>query len=218
MENIAENLFRTHYKFTKTNITESDVLEVRKNRFLSNEYWAIWKKYGKFFGFIEGFFHKLDGTNQLYKIPDSEKFLFQSPRNLIDNFASDIELAMYFQKHNIKRMVNVNAKNILEASKQLYELNDIHTPDSLESLMQYNGYGRKIANMIMNVVFDIPRIAVDVRVFRAALNLGLLPNKFINQHKKDKIKLQAENILHKTFENSKFLIEMDYLLFEEGGK
>jgi hypothetical protein len=218
MEHIAESLFRKYYNLTQSNITPQNVLNFRKARFINDEYWAIWKKYGEFFGFLEGFFHKTDGTNQLYKIPENEKFLFQFPQNIVDNFKSDKDLALYLQKHNIKRMVNENARNLILASTELYEANTILKPKNLEELMKYRGYGRKIANMVMNVVFDIPRIAVDVRVFRAGVNLGLLPKEFLNQHNKDKFKIKAEMILNEMFKDSKFLIEMDYLLFQEGGK
>ncbi len=215
---IAKYLFKKHYAIDKNEISLNDVLVARNNRFQTDPYWKIWKQYGEFFGFVEGFFHKLDGTNQLYKIPESERQIFTSPSLILSNFSSGDDLAKYLKSNKILRMVNQSAKNIYTASQILLPQNKIPKPNSIDDLMKFSGYGRKIANMTMNLVFDIPRIAIDVRVFRAAITLGLLPESLSQNLKSDKNKLLAENILHQTFQNSIFLIEMDYLLFCEGGK
>ena len=216
---IAEQLFRKHYAYPQQiEITETMVWEARRYRFEQNTYWSIWKSYGVFFAFVVGFFHRQDGTNQLYKIPDEDKTIFQSPKKLRSAFDSEKDFAQYLSSYNIKRMVNQNAAHILAACDRIIDNYNGCVPQTLEELLQFRGYGRKIANMFLNVAFDKPRIAVDIRVFRAAVRLGLLSNNFTERSSlSDADKLQIENSLHRIFANSFFLIEMDYLLFMEGG-
>ncbi len=213
---IAEKLFRKYYSFTGEKVTAQDVKNCRNHRFAGDNYWKIWKEYGEFFGFIEGFFHVMDGTNQLYKIPEKERQIFQSSGNLLKNFQNCAQLLEYFLENGIKRLASIHANRIFLASSRIE--NDFHgcVPKDFETLLTFDGYGRKIANMVMNFVFDIPRIAIDVRVFRSAVNLELVPASFADMGKFPKYRLLAEEILHQKFAKSIFLIEMDYLLFSHG--
>ncbi len=49
-------------------------------------------------------------------------------------------------------------------------------PGTVEELMQLPGVGRKTANVIASVVFNLPAMAVDTHVFRVAARLGLTHN------------------------------------------
>jgi len=217
IEDIAKNLFCKYYNFNKINeIKIQDILSARRIRF-TEEYWEVWKNYGVFFAFVEGFFHVMNGENQLSKIPNNEKYIFQNPRNILKNFKSSVDLVNYLRKYNIKRMVNIHARNILLASQKMINEFDGKVPQNLNDLMKFNGYGRKLSNMLLNLAFDIPRIAVDVRVFRAACNLHLLPAELCIKHPSSKQLFKAESILNTYFVNSIYYIEMDFLLFKEGG-
>jgi len=68
-------------------------------------------------------------------------------------------------------MYKAKAKNIIGLSKKIDELGYI--PNTLESLMELDGVGRKSANVILSEYFKIPRIAVDTHVYRTAHRLGL---------------------------------------------
>ena len=68
-------------------------------------------------------------------------------------------------------MYKAKAKNIIELSKKIDKLGYI--PNTLESLMELDGVGRKSANVILSEYFRIPRIAVDTHVYRTANRLGL---------------------------------------------
>lgn len=46
-------------------------------------------------------------------------------------------------------------------------------PSDLDNLMKLPGVGRKTANVIASVVFDLPAMAVDTHVFRVAARIGL---------------------------------------------
>ena len=65
------------------------------------------------------------------------------------------------------------AKNIQALSKQLIELYDGQVPANRDLLTTFPGVGRKTANVVVSVAFDIPAIAVDTHVDRVSKRLGL---------------------------------------------
>lgn len=65
------------------------------------------------------------------------------------------------------------AKNILKTSKTLVEKYNGKVPDNLKELQDLDGVGRKTANVVGAVAFNIPAIAVDTHVFRVANRIGL---------------------------------------------
>ncbi|WP_277585399.1 endonuclease III [Psychrobacillus antarcticus] len=65
------------------------------------------------------------------------------------------------------------AKNIQGLSKQLIELYDGEVPSDRDLLTTFPGVGRKTANVVVSVAFDIPAIAVDTHVERVSKRLGL---------------------------------------------
>lgn len=65
------------------------------------------------------------------------------------------------------------AKNIQALSKQLIELYDGQVPANRDLLITFPGVGRKTANVVVSVAFDIPAIAVDTHVDRVSKRLGL---------------------------------------------
>src|SRR5262249_6218286 len=50
-------------------------------------------------------------------------------------------------------------------------------PNSREALEQLPGVGRKTANVVLNIAFGEPTIAVDTHIFRVANRTGLAPGK-----------------------------------------
>lgn len=65
------------------------------------------------------------------------------------------------------------AKNILATSKILVEKFNGEVPSDIEFLRSLPGVGRKTANVVASVAFNIPAIAVDTHVFRVANRIGL---------------------------------------------
>jgi len=74
-------------------------------------------------------------------------------------------------------LYNNKAKNIIRACEILVREHDSRVPDSREALEKLPGVGRKTANVILNVLFDRPTIAVDTHIFRVANRTGLAPGK-----------------------------------------
>jgi endonuclease III len=69
------------------------------------------------------------------------------------------------------------AKNLLETSRLLLERHGGQVPRSREALEALPGVGRKTANVVLNVAFGEPTVAVDTHVFRVSNRTGLAPGK-----------------------------------------
>jgi endonuclease-3 len=69
------------------------------------------------------------------------------------------------------------AKNVYALSQQLVERFGGQVPDTREDLESLPGVGRKTANVVLNIAFRQPTIAVDTHLFRVANRTGLAPGK-----------------------------------------
>jgi endonuclease-3 len=64
-------------------------------------------------------------------------------------------------------------KNILGMARALDDQYDGEVPTALEDLVKLPGVGRKTANVVRSVAFDLPGLPVDTHVGRLARRLGL---------------------------------------------
>ena len=69
------------------------------------------------------------------------------------------------------------AKNIILLSQKLIDEFDSVVPDTREELETLPGVGRKTANVVLNIAFGLPTIAVDTHLFRVGNRMGLGPGK-----------------------------------------
>jgi endonuclease-3 len=69
------------------------------------------------------------------------------------------------------------AKNIVALSHLLLRDHGGEVPAEREALEKLPGVGRKTANVVLNVAFGQPTIAVDTHIFRVANRTGLAPGK-----------------------------------------
>ena len=69
------------------------------------------------------------------------------------------------------------AKNVIALSQILLDQYDGVVPASRDALEQLPGVGRKTANVVCNVAFGQPTIAVDTHIFRVGNRTGLAPGK-----------------------------------------
>jgi endonuclease-3 len=67
------------------------------------------------------------------------------------------------------------AKNLLETCRILVEQHGGEVPRTREALEALPGVGRKTANVVLNVAFGEPTMAVDTHIFRVANRTGLAP-------------------------------------------
>ena len=69
------------------------------------------------------------------------------------------------------------AKNVILLSQQLLDRHGGEVPDTREELEELAGVGRKTANVVLNIWFGQPTIAVDTHLFRVGNRTGLAPGK-----------------------------------------
>ncbi len=69
------------------------------------------------------------------------------------------------------------AKHLVETCRILVERHGGQVPRSREALEALPGVGRKTANVVLNVAFGEPTIAVDTHIFRVANRTGLAPGR-----------------------------------------
>jgi endonuclease III len=74
-------------------------------------------------------------------------------------------------------LYRTKAKNLLETCRILVEQHGGQVPRSREALEALPGVGRKTANVVLNVAFGEPTMAVDTHIFRVANRTGLAPGR-----------------------------------------
>lgn len=74
-------------------------------------------------------------------------------------------------------LYNTKAANIIKTCKILIQNFDSHVPNTREELEILAGVGRKTANVVLNISFGKPTVAVDTHVFRVANRIGLADGK-----------------------------------------
>jgi endonuclease-3 len=67
------------------------------------------------------------------------------------------------------------AKNVILLSKALIDNHASEVPQTREALEKLPGVGRKTANVVLNIAFGQPTIAVDTHLFRVGNRTGLAP-------------------------------------------
>ena len=82
-------------------------------------------------------------------------------------------------KEHIKTigLFNNKAKNVIALSEILLRDHHGDVPDTREALETLPGVGRKTANVVLNVWFGQPTIAVDTHIFRVANRTGMAKGK-----------------------------------------
>jgi endonuclease-3 len=74
-------------------------------------------------------------------------------------------------------LYRTKAKNLMETCSILVEQHGGEVPGTREALEALPGVGRKTANVVLNVAFGEPTMAVDTHIFRVSNRTGLAPGK-----------------------------------------
>ena len=103
------------------------------------------------------------------------KALFEA----VDNPAAMLALGEAKLKQHIRTigLFNTKAKNVIALSRRLLDVYGGQVPESREELESLPGVGRKTANVVCNIAFGQPTIAVDTHLFRLGNRTGLAPGK-----------------------------------------
>lgn len=70
-------------------------------------------------------------------------------------------------------LYHAKAKNILATCHMLVQEFGSKIPDNITTLMKLPGVGKKTANVVASIIYNVPAIAVDTHVFRVSHRLGL---------------------------------------------
>jgi endonuclease-3 len=97
----------------------------------------------------------------------------------VDTPAKMIALGEAGLKEHIKTigLFNTKAKNVIALSEKLVAEHGGQVPQDRAALESLPGVGRKTANVVLNVAFGEPTIAVDTHIFRVSNRTGLAPGK-----------------------------------------
>ena len=104
-------------------------------------------------------------TRKLYPVANT-------PQTILDLGVEGLE--SYIKTIGLYRS---KAKHLIEACRMLIELHGGEVPRSREALEALPGVGRKTANVVLNVAFGEPTMAVDTHIFRVGNRTGLAPGK-----------------------------------------
>ncbi|HEY9078643.1 endonuclease III [Magnetovibrio sp.] len=124
-------------------------------------------------------------TEKLFKIADT-------PQKML-------KLGLGGLKDHIKTigLYNNKAKNVIAMSQML--INDFggEVPRDRTDLEKLPGVGRKTANVVLNVCWGEPTMAVDTHIFRVSNRTGLAPGKTVLAVEKKLLKVvPAEFMVH----------------------
>lgn len=104
-------------------------------------------------------------TQHLFKVADTPEKMAALGEAKIKDYVKTIGL------------FNTKAKNIFLLSQILIEKHNSQVPHDRAALEALPGVGRKTANVVLNIAFHEPTIAVDTHIFRISNRTGLAPGK-----------------------------------------
>ena len=93
-------------------------------------------------------------------------------------------------------LFRTKARNVIALSGLLLEKHGGRVPDSREALETLPGVGRKTANVVLNVAFGQPTIAVDTHIFRVSNRTGIAPGKDPLQVEEKLVKFTPDEFRH----------------------
>jgi endonuclease-3 len=104
-------------------------------------------------------------TEALFKVADTPQKMLKLGEAKLKDYIKTIGL------------FNTKAKNVIRLSEMLIEKYGGGVPEDREALQELPGVGRKTANVVLNIAFGHPTIAVDTHLFRVCNRTGLAPGK-----------------------------------------
>lgn len=116
-------------------------------------------------------------TEELFKIAKTPKEMVALG---VKNLEKYIKTINYY---------HTKAKNIMSMSEKLIRDYNSKLPNTMEGLTSLAGVGRKTANIILNIVFNKPAIAVDTHVFRVSNRLGITKAKNVLESEQQLMKV-----------------------------
>ena len=108
-------------------------------------------------------------TKQLFKVAHTPRAILELGEDGLKGYIATIGL------------FNAKARHIIATCRLLLEHHGGEVPEDREALEALPGVGRKTANVVLNVAFGHPTIAVDTHIFRVSNRTGLAPGRNVGQ-------------------------------------
>lgn len=121
-------------------------------------------------------------TKDLFQVADTPEKMVALGENKIRDYIKTIGL------------FNAKAANVYKLSKMLIDDHNSIVPQTRDELVKLPGVGRKTANVVLNMAFGQPTIAVDTHLFRVSNRTGLAPAP-----NPDKVEAKLEKIIPDEF-------------------
>ncbi len=93
-------------------------------------------------------------------------------------------------------LYNTKAANIIKTCDMLINKHNSQVPHDRAALEELGGVGRKTANVILNIVFNEPTIAVDTHIFRVCNRTKLAPGKNPLAVEKTLMQIVPKELMH----------------------
>ncbi len=123
-------------------------------------------------------------TGPLYKTHNTPEALLKLGQTKLQSKIKTIGLAP------------TKAKNIIKTCEILLNEHGGQVPNTREALEALPGVGRKTANVVLNIAFGEPTIAVDTHVFRLSNRTGLASGKTVEKVEEQLLKVTPKKWKH----------------------
>ncbi len=149
----------------------------------------------------------------MLSVRSQDETTFKVVQNLWKHYSTPEALA-YAPIEHIEELIHSSgtyrqkAKRIKEAARIVHEQYDDNVPPSREALIEIPGVGRKVANCVLVVSFNIPAIPVDTHVHRISNRIGWVTTKTPDK---------TEVALEKLFPKSEWMV-INYTMVSYGKK
>src|SRR3954465_9006753 len=107
-------------------------------------------------------------TRRLYPVANTPQAILELGLDELKTYISTIGL------------YNTKAKNVIATCQILVDQYGGEVPHSREALEALPGVGRKTANVVLNIAFGEPTMAVDTHIFRVSNRTNIAPGKNVD--------------------------------------
>ena len=122
-------------------------------------------------------------TKKLYSIANTPQAIFNLGVDKLKEYIKSVGL------------FHVKANNIIKTCQILLNRHGGTVPNTRETLQALPGVGRKTVNIVLNIIFKQPTMAVDTHIFRVSNRTGLALGKNVLEVEKRLIRLVPREFL-----------------------
>jgi endonuclease-3 len=123
-------------------------------------------------------------TRTLFKLADTPEKMLAIGQEKLEEYVKTIGL------------FRTKAKNVIALSQMLIDEHAGKVPEERSALEKLPGVGRKTANVVLNVAFGQPTMAVDTHILRLSNRTGLAPGKTPLEVEKKLLAVVPEKYMH----------------------